>query len=176
MGDLQPLVSAPDYIGPLEGWRVWRVVERGGELALASVVRRTVWPARRPLVAECLDCRTLRAWLRRQPSHPAPALDCECGIYATDLDRAAPYLADTLPEARARVLGRVALWGTVVRCENGFRASHAYPRVLYVAADASPGWQLAPADLEWGLARYGVPLEIVGATTGRDARRRAGRG
>jgi hypothetical protein len=34
-----------------------------------------------------------------------------------------------------RVAGRVRLWGTVVECERGWRASHAYPSRLLVALD-----------------------------------------
>lgn len=155
------LDAAPDYIEPLEAWRVWRVVECDGELWLASVVKRTLWRAGEPLAAECLRRRTLRSWLRRRPRHVAPHCDCECGIYATELTRAGEYLNDSFPEALGRVFGRVSLWGTVVECERGFRASHAYPLALYVAADAAPGQRATPQTIAAGLARYGVPVEVL---------------
>jgi hypothetical protein len=157
------LEAAPDFFEPLEAWRAWRVIERDGELALASVVKRTVWSAGEPLVADCLKARPFHAWVRRRPPHPAPAERCECGVYASALDRACEYLRDSLPSALARVLGRVALWGSVVECERGFRASHAYPLELYVPADASTDRQTSPDDIAQGLRRYGVPVQVLPA-------------
>lgn len=151
------LDSAPDFAEALEAWRVWRVIERGGELRLASVVRRTVWPVGEPLVAECLHFSPLRALLRHP--HESPDRWCECGIYAAKLARAATYLDDSLPEAYARVLGRVALWGSVVECEKGFRASHAYPIELYVANDAGPRRAFSADEIAGRLEAYGVPVE-----------------
>jgi hypothetical protein len=155
--------EAPDYAQPLEAWRVWRVVERNGELSLASVVKRTTWPPRRPFVGECLRCRRFRDWARRRPRHEAPDGRCQCGVYATDLARAGAYLLDTLPAARARLLGRVALWGTVVECEHGYRAARAYPLTLYVPVDASPDRSVPADTLAPRLARYGVPVVLLPA-------------
>ena len=36
------------------------------------------------------------------------------------------------------VHGKVYLWGTVVEHERGWRAQFAYPKVLFLAADAIP--------------------------------------
>jgi hypothetical protein len=52
------------------------------------------------------------------------------------------------PDTVCRILGEVTLWGHVLQTEGGWRASHAYPRRLYVA-DA----QIAVA-----LAGYAVPI------------------
>ena len=173
--------SAPDLIEPLEAWRVWRVVEREGELLLASIVKSTVWPVAEPLVARCLGPQPFLEWLQRRPRHEAPSVRCECGIYATALERSGEYLSDSLPLARARVLGRVALWGTVLECERGYRASYAYPLELYVAADASDDDRLPPAEVARRLAPYRVPVRLVDAERrtmptalrGRVPRRRA---
>ncbi len=154
------LEAAPDFIEPLEAWRVWRVVAYKGELVLASAVKRTIWPAGEPLVAECLAAKPLlRDWLLRRPPHQAPCASCQCGIYATQWERVGKYLRDLLPEARARVLGRVALWGTVIESERGFRASHAYPLALYVPVDGADRSPLGPDELARALARYRVPVE-----------------
>jgi hypothetical protein len=135
------------------------VVERDGQLSLASVVKGTVWPAGKPLVAECLKPRPLLERVRRDAPHGAPTAECECGIYAATLERAEEYLNHSLPNALARVLGRVALWGSVVECELGFRASHAYPLALYVKTRASRDPRRIPEEIVAGLARYRVSVE-----------------
>jgi len=64
----------------------------------------------------------------------------------------------------ARVLGQVALWGTVVECERGFRASHAYPIRIYVPRDDHLH-EFADADrVVAGLACYGIPVESMDAS------------
>jgi hypothetical protein len=63
-----------------------------------------------------------------------------------------------------RVAGRVLLWGTVVECEHGWRASHAYPDRIYVQRGAdSP--LLDRIGVAGGLASYGVPVERPGCET-----------
>ena len=153
--------AAPDFAEPLEAWRVWRVVTVEGELSLASVVKRTIWPAGEPLVAQCLAARGFLDWARRRPPHPAPGERCACGVYAAPLDRSREYLRDSLPEALARVVGRVSLWGTVVECERGYRASHAYPLSIYVPFSGDGATVARVAE---GLGRYGVPVEVLPVT------------
>jgi hypothetical protein len=62
-----------------------------------------------------------------------------------------------------RVLGLVALWGTVVESERGLRASHAYPRMLFVPGTGNGTGTVTGtgAAVAAGLARYGVPIEPV---------------
>lgn len=76
-----------------------------------------------------------------------------------------PTCVPTSREA-GRVLGQVHLCGTVIECERGFRAGHAYPSRIYVPVEQSD----APAhrrngatcdELVHGLADYGVPVELV---------------
>jgi hypothetical protein len=156
--------EAPDFLEPLEAWRVWKVVRRDGVYSLGSVVQRTVWPAGEALVAECLAGGRLSRLLRRRKArHDAPVVDCQCGIYAGGLDVAGRYAADTPFSAVSHVLGQVALWGTVVECERGYRASHAYPARIYVPADAGEQWRIGWDEVALGLCRYGVPVEPVGA-------------
>jgi hypothetical protein len=153
------LAEAPDYAEPLEGWRVWRVVERNGRFRLGSVIKPTVWPAGRPLAAECLHSRGWWPW--RRQSHDAPEEKCACGIYATTLARIGDYARDLLPhDAVARVVGRVSLWGTVVECERGYRASRGYPLELWVPQDDGRGG-LRQDELVELLADYGVPVAAL---------------
>jgi hypothetical protein len=162
--------QAPDFAAPIEAWRVWRVVWEGDGYRLGSVVKPTLWPPGEPLVAKCLRARPV-AWLRRRERHEAAEPDCECGIYAASLEYIGPYLADAaVQRGLARVLGRVSLWGSVVACEHGFRASHAYPARIYVPADASErrggGWN----EIAEGLSLYDVPIEFLPARRAHAAR------
>jgi hypothetical protein len=138
--------DAPDYAEALEAWRVWRVVATRDGLRLGSVVKPTLWPAGEPLVAECLRTSSLWSCLHRKraKTHIVPDERCECGIYAGSLGVIRQYLSDPPAfVAVARIVGRVSLWGTVVECERGLRASHAYPARIYVPADASTRQRLS---------------------------------
>jgi hypothetical protein len=73
-----------------------------------------------------------------------------------------------------RAIGLVSLWGSVVEGESGWRASHAYPKRLFLprserARDAEA--------IRRGLADYGVPIEFLddGDTPVGQAVRRVGR-
>jgi hypothetical protein len=160
--------EVPDFVEPLQAWRVWRIVRRDGGYSLASAIKPTIWPAGEELVARCLRTSPVRRWwlrrVRGEPHREAPETRCDCGIYATDLVHLRHYLMDGLaPPAVARVLGLVSLWGTVVECERGYRASHAYPLHLYVPIDAA--WQKKHCgdELVSGLESYDVPVEPLAA-------------
>lgn len=152
---------APDFAEPFDGWRVWLVVESEGLLRLRSVVFNVVWPTRAPLAAECNRRRmNLLPW-RRSALHDAPLAACDCGIYATTIERTAPYLDPRLDGPRVhRVLGRVSLWGTVIECAWGYRASAAYPAELFVP-DGRGRDGMGAQDVAWALTEYGVPVELV---------------
>jgi hypothetical protein len=157
-------VKAPDFVEPLEAWRVWKVVRRDGVWNLGSVVQRTVWPAGEALVAECLAGGRLSLLLRRRKvRHDAPEVRCQCGVYAGSLDVVGRYADDTPFSGVSHVLGRVALWGVVVECERGYRASYAYPTRIYVPADAGEPWRIGWDEVALGLCRYGVPVEPLAA-------------
>jgi hypothetical protein len=91
---------------------------------LQSVLHNDVWKPGRPLAAAC------------QHEHTAPDGACACGIYAVrEPEGARRYLLGRdEPEVVGRVLGQVALWGTVVEARLGWRASRAYPAALESAA------------------------------------------
>jgi hypothetical protein len=96
---------------------VWCVREDG---RLQSVLYDDVWEPGHGLTATCAS------------GHLAPDAACACGIYAArEPGEALRYLVgrDEL-HVVGRVLGRVALWGTVVEGERGWRASRAYPADL----------------------------------------------
>ncbi|HET8606826.1 MAG TPA: hypothetical protein VFL66_07320 [Gaiellaceae bacterium] len=156
------LDRAPDYLEPIIGWRVWVIVlDERGVPRLRSVVQKTEWPTGEALVAECCQRRVLAKLLRRPQHGPAPLRSCQCGVYATQLAELEPLLAEAPWETGARVLGRVSLWGEVVECERGWRASHAYPARLYVPVRDGRRPRLSQEEIALGLADYGVPVELL---------------
>jgi hypothetical protein len=124
---------------------------------------RSVWAPGRPMIAECMHGPSLLERLGQRPRHEAPENRCECGIYGASLEQAMPYLAETPCSGVGRVLGLVALWGVVIECERGYRASCAYPSRLYVPSDASYDPTLDAAAIAERLAPSGVPVELVPA-------------
>jgi hypothetical protein len=138
-------VTAPDYVEPFTGWRVWRVVETPAGLQLCSVLYEDAWRPGRAFEARCAR------------GHAAPDLECGCGIHATrSADRASRYLLGREDGMVVlRVLGVVALWGVVLEGPGGWRSSHAYP-VRLVVPELS-----CAEDVAWRLRRYRVPIEIV---------------
>lgn len=160
------VVEAPDFAEPIESWRVWRVVLGRDGYRLGSVIKPTLWPAGEPLVAECRRTPAWLGWFRRRGStrHASPEELCQCGIYAAALPSLEQYLRDRpVHAAVARVVGRVALWGTVVACDRGYRASHAYPQRIYVPVDAAFRSGHSSRDVVEGLAPYGIPVELLPA-------------
>jgi hypothetical protein len=131
---------APHFVSekrdaPVVGYRAWRAGIRDGKAVLASVIVRDYqWPTSRAAVAH----------------DPTGAH----GIHAFKLLEGAlwTYRHNYYSEpAWTRVFGAVALAGTVVEHAKGFRASHAYPTLLYYTPDVH--------QLVQNLARtYGVEI------------------
>jgi len=166
-------VTAPDYVEPVNAWRVWLVLRDRGELRLASVMYPTLWIPGREKTARCRVGDPPRRGLGSIEYHVSPAARCGCGIYASKtVEHAASYFDGFGPGDRQpmfRVIGRVALWGRVIEAEHGFRASHAYPSHLYVPATSLSGAPGAtPFEIAAGLAAYRVPIELL---DGRSKRR-----
>lgn len=134
----------PDSITPVIGWRTWRLDSEG---RLRSWGSDDLWKPGEPLRARCRRRRSGHA-LRRCtcPQETAPARRCDCGIYAAQsIEQARKYLGGN------GVIGRVALWGTVIEHEDGHRAEYAYPAALYVEPDCPRQYQRA-------LEAFGVPV------------------
>jgi hypothetical protein len=149
--------EAPDFAEAFCAWRVWRVVPGDEGFVLRSVVQATYWPRQEALVAECLRPRM---WLRRRRPHAVADIRCVCGVYAARFRDLGPYLIDDALFGSRRVVGEVALWGAVIECERGFRASHAYPRRIFVPTDAD-GRRGHVDEIAASLCEYGVPVELL---------------
>jgi hypothetical protein len=154
------MIDAPDYCAPLIAWRLWQAAAVDGAMQLVSMYHTVQWPVRKALESECL--RTRLPWCS---AHQAPVRRCRCGIYATTLGVVRSHLlCESMDEPRRTVVGRVSLWGSVLECERGWRASHAYPERLYVPALPRPGG-VAPSKLADDLAAYGVPVALLDSST-----------
>ncbi len=170
------MTSAPDAIEPAVGWRVWDVVELDGSFRLCSLAFWTIWVPRKAAPAACRRVLVDRSW-SRLPEHDAPHERCTCGIYATVTARQVlDYAKRFRPRSDTthRVVGRVSLWGTVIECAGGWRASLAYPSTIFVPTARGTrrprvGRLRAPRrpveEIALGLADYAVPVEIVDCAT-----------
>jgi hypothetical protein len=168
------LYEAPDFVEPLVAWRVWRVVSTSDGYRLGSVVKTALWAPGEPLLADCLREPTLAGFFRRRAKpHAAPEADCACGIYAGRLSAIGEYMAPSATEPTAHVLGRVMLWGTVIECERGFRASCAYPEHLYVPIGGVVASGHQYRTLAAALEIYGVPVEALDSPASEATRRLA---
>jgi hypothetical protein len=153
----------------VEAWRVWRIARRAGGVVLQSLFAGAVWEPEAPLVASCPGRHPpfWALWWKRPRPHPAPELDCRCGIYGVRSVAAARSYLERPPLLCRddRVIGRVALWGEVVEGPSGWRASHAYPLELFVPATvvAHPGLRRRAYvdEILFGLEAYRVPVDLV---------------
>jgi hypothetical protein len=149
----------PTLLSPVVAWRAWTVVRHEGRFRLASVIARTLWLPDVPLEAECL--RVGWRWPRKR--HETPVVGCECGIYASDLATAVSYAErETDLAASGGVFGRVALWGTVLECERGWRGTYAYPWELVLPEAVWRAPERYPlAEVALDLTDYGAPVRLA---------------
>ena len=150
-GEARDLVA-----GTLRGYRTWRLVPRGvplepGVLPLASVTRPHItWPP--ALSASCTSVEFAPMDPRpdaTQPTHRAPARDCNCGIYAWY----APGDARTLA---AEVFGVVQASGLVMLGTSGFRTEK-----VDIAAVATRNSRVAEACREAGIEVYRRRRDLI---------------
>jgi hypothetical protein len=173
---------APDYVEPVLGWRTWLIIQGHDGARLASVSFPALWPSRRRLAAECGRGFHTAAGPPIRVEPRAPALDCSCGIYATSELERATQIADCAT-ARFRdclgrpvvgaALGEVSLWGTVVECAHGWRASLAYPARVYVLAPSygRRSQIVGTGELADELRVYGVPVATLDCRSSVEIRR-----
>lgn len=111
-GDMTRVV--PDAV---HAWRTWTLRDdprTGSTLLMPIGGHRRAWTPRRPSRARC----PFHRW------HKAPDAGCSCGLYAVKDGRLLRGARD------AAVLGTVALWGSIVEHQRGFRGELAYPQRL----------------------------------------------
>ena len=142
---------------------------RQGAVVLRSLFAGAVWEPLVPLVASCSGGHRSRwaPWRKTPNAHPAPELDCRCGIYGLQSVAAARSYLELPPLLCRddRVIGRVALWGDVVEGPRGWRASHAYPIELFVPSPVVAHRGLRQRayvnEILFALEAYEVPVDLV---------------
>jgi hypothetical protein len=142
MSVVAPTRPSTTLAEPILAWRAWTIAgtSDGRTVRLCPIAGdRRPWPPRRPKVADCA----------RGAHHAAPGFDCTCGIHAMHEREGLRRTRD--PSA----VGTVALWGTVVEHELGFRARIGYPQRLRLVCVVC-FWQ-------WGGAST---VEVVGLGRG----------
>ena len=135
-------MTAPDYISPVVGYRVWQ----WGATGLKSL-NGIAWHPGEAFTAEC----------KTQGCHETPQANCTCGIYASksfDHLRRIGYTQD-------RIHGEVCLWGTVVEHEGGWRAQFAYPKNLVVPLPMVPFGMGSVESWLATLAAYGCDIYVL---------------
>jgi len=139
--------AAPDLVGPLVGFRSWRVAN--GRLISPYVPCR--WEGR-VLHAECWDAnRSLqggRGWLAEP--HESPDEACQCGIYAYDSPGLKSYHGEFW-----WCEGVITAWGRVVVHAAGWRAEHARVEALALPGRDDPRLAVAVHEIA---ARLDVPI------------------
>lgn len=149
------------YEGYLSGWRAWftsRDRSSPSITMLRSIYMGFEWPTRTPLMAECRFPASHILHSRRCTTSPNST--CQyCGVYAhTKVHHLAPELLRWIRGDfyAGLVIGRVAMWGRIIKHEWGYRSQYAYPQELWVAALRSTSPPVETLATE--LAAYGVPV------------------
>jgi len=125
-------VRIPDYLSPITAFRLWR-----WDAAGLKSLNGEPWIPGQPLHAVCRADRSGSiAGLSKATHNPAdlPSFSCTCGDYAA---RTMEHLRQC-GYRKLGVHGEVFLWGAVVEHERGWRAQFAYPKTLFLAAEAIP--------------------------------------
>jgi hypothetical protein len=129
---------------PVQGWRIWNLADAGAAEGSAPSLRPAgsgvdAWAPRRAAEARCAVPPLLS--FGRAP-HQAPAPGCRCGIYASrsfqTFDRPRPAWPPP------PVVGSVALWGTVIEHEHGWRGRFAYPSRLALVCPMCAWYEPGP--------------------------------
>lgn len=169
------MTRAPDVIGPLVGWRAWYIRDTAEGWRLFSIHYSEPWPAGRRFEAACHRGRYVStAEESTHARHDAPGRQCLCGVYAAkDVEQAKQYLVPSYaglegglppgPDYIPRAVGQVNVWGRVLDCPLGYRASSAYPARLWIPTRRPDGKRVDVEAVALDLLAYGVPVDLLDA-------------
>lgn len=154
-----------DYSTPIVGWRLWSMgydKDDGLKPYLSSIWQSARWPRHEPMVAHCLQVDTTNMhWMARWKLPKlccvhSPTQRCKCGVYACS----DPTAVHVEPSRDVSLLvGRVALWGKVVRHERGYRAQYGYPVSIGLGESGSLLCSSAWDTVEFLADSYGCAMD-----------------
>lgn len=122
----------------IEAWRFWRVAKLPGppeKLIMKSIFHDYSW-CPTPNKAVCISRPGFP--INTPHSDEIPDFDCNCGFYGFKPDGMSETFKKNMRTSRSIVgnfvggivIGKVALWGTVIEHETGYRGELAYPLSL----------------------------------------------
>ncbi len=127
---------------PITGWRIWNLSEDADGPRLRPAGSGVdAWEPQRAMEARCGLPHLLT---RSLGPHTAPDIRCRCGIYAGRSLATFPRPRPAWPPPP--VVGTVALWGTVVEHERGWRARYAYPARLRLVCSMCAWFEPGPGE------------------------------
>ena len=123
------------------GWRTWNLSDDASapRLLPAGSGVDEAWQPLQAMTARCGVPSILKLGRRR---HDAPDIDCRCGIYASRSLDATERPRPAWPPPC--VVGTVALWGTVIEHERGWRGHSAYPARLRLVCSMCAWFEPGP--------------------------------
>lgn len=135
-----PVDPRPPQDEAIAGWRIWNLSRDGAGPRLQPAGSGVdPWEPRRRVEARCGVPALLTVGIG---PHKAPDIRCRCGIYASrsldEFERPRPAWPPS------PVVGTVALWGTVVEHERGWRAQFAYPARLRMVCSMCAWFEPGP--------------------------------
>ncbi|HTQ60839.1 MAG TPA: hypothetical protein VMI32_11475 [Candidatus Solibacter sp.] len=136
-------MTAPDYISPMVGYRVWQWDAKG-----LKSLNGARWHPGSAFAAEC----------KSRGCQEAPQSGCTCGVYAS---KSFNHLRQ-MGYAQQPIHGEVWVWGTVVEHEEGWRARYAYPKSFLVPLSRVPFGMSGVATWVASLAAYGCDISLLG--------------
>jgi len=138
-------MTAPDYISPMVGYRVWQWDATG-----LKSLNGIEWHPGEAFTAQC----------KTQGCHEPPESNCTCGVYASKSFNHLRRIGYT----QERIHGEVWLWGTVVEHEDGWRAQFAYPKNFLVPLSTVPFGMSSVQSWLATLAAYRCDIFVLGET------------
>ena len=152
--------QAETVVMPVIGYRAWKV---DTDNRLCSHLWHVHWPIRQRMVAACHIGIGGCQYSGTNGSH-YKLIRHHCGIYAfktealllaymqEEAEKSRFFPASMYTDKRELVSGSVYLWGKVVECNNGYRATYAYPKEIC----ESPWSAVEKPRLEQVAEMYGV--------------------
>lgn len=152
---------------PIIAYRVWQI--KNG--LLYAYAQDAAWKPMERFEADCLLQSSIYGYPyfgARKHLERAPISSCSCGIYAF---KEVELVVEHMAENEKLFAGRVALWGSVIECERGYKAEFAYPQVLYYTSENEA--QIRTIARRYAIDAVPLPESIMPAVLEQREKRKA---